>query len=412
MGVIELVESTRKSIEMTRETALKLVELGTTFVLPETDLQDREESTMESQSRARRSVIECYPDVSSDGHWVVTVRNHIGVIKVDDQTLIIKPKIALEHFTYIASQGLSKYKLDDSRVKISEGNSLLDLIASWFVEACNKLIPKDLRNAYSPRNESLFFIRGRPALMRSSINWMSGNLETECDFEEFEINNPLNRILKWGLIRVANMTTLHADIRRSATGLSKVLADVGEIQADDFQVRISRETSHYEEPINLAQMIRNGTGRDLNTGVSSTSAFLQYSPSIIEQGIRTMLARSMDDFVVEKGFRKLGIGSANPDLLFRKGSELATGDVKYVTNDDGWSKFRNPAQQAVFFAAAFETYRSLVIAFSTCNKNIETEVVGRHKVSLISWNTDSSVSPEDSKRTLLQDLRSVLEAVG
>jgi hypothetical protein len=125
-----------------------------------------------------------------------------------------------------------------------------------------------------------------------------------------------------------------------------------------------------------------------------------------------MLARSLDDFVVEKGFKRLRIGSANPDLLFRKGADLATGDVKYVTNDDGWSKFRNPAQQAVFFAAAFETYRSLVIAFSTCNKSIETEVVGKHQVSLISWNTDSLVSPEESKRTLLEDLRSVLEAVG
>jgi hypothetical protein len=411
MGPLILRESKRESVVLSKERALRLIRLGEEFASQFVEDEETDEELDDSSPSRRRSVIECFPDPYSDGKWMVTVRNHIGAIEVDGQLIVVEPKIPLKHFAHIAKFGIAKFKINDDRLSLEEDSSFENLIATWFVSACSLIIPKDLRSSYEERVEAVSFVRGRPLLVRSSLMWMTGNLATECEFEEFDLNNSLNRMLKWGLHHVARIPTVNLGVRAQANGLANLLTEVSDADDFDFLATVTRETVHYSEAIQLVRFLRQGEGRTLNKGLSNTSAFLQYTPSIVEEGIRVLISNSLVDFKVEKSSVRLRIGSANPDLVFRGLDSVSVGDVKYMINDSGWSSFRTPAQQAVFFASAFQTYKSMVVAFSDGLFPIETEVVGNHAVSLIRWNVNADISPTDSHRMFLEQVREWISAI-
>jgi hypothetical protein len=400
-----LRESKRESLVLSKESALRLIQLGEEFASQSVEDEETDEEIDGSSPSRRKSVIECFPDPYSDEKWMVTVRNHIGAIEVTGQLIVVEPKIPLKHFAHIAKFGIAKFKINDDRLSLGENSSFENLMATWFVSSCSRIIPKDMRSSYEERVEAVSFVRGRPLLMQSSLMWMTGNLSTECEFEEFDLNNSLNRMLKWGLHHVARIPTVDLEVRAQASGLANLLTDVGEADDFDFYASVTRETVHYSEAIQLVQFLRRGEGRTLNSGLSDTTAFLQYTPSLIEEGIRALISNSLDGFKVVKDSVRLKIGSANPDLVFRYLDTVNVGDVKYTINESGWSSFRGPAQQAVFFAAAFKTYKSIVVAFSSGQFPIETEIVGNHSVSLVRWNMDPEIPPEVSQNRFLQQLK-------
>ena len=406
MPTFELIETYRHRLQISDDVARELVSIGQNFRLPDDD--DLTQNAHGGLDDTGRSAIECTRDVRDRDHWIVTVRNNIGVLQVGDHTFVIRPKIGVRHFAHIALSGVSRVKLGNEISHLSRDSTFESLIATWLVAEARQLIPNGLRRGYIPHTDSLPVLRGRPNLVSSSSKWFRGTLSIDCEFDEFHVDTPINRQIKWALKTVSRLETVDESVRGCAVGLIAHLRHVGNLQVDDFRAKLTPEISHYRSVQYLADLLYRGTGRTLDAGDERSRTFLLYTPDIIEQGLRSLIKRELSTWMVEKRSKSLRIGTVNPDLLFTQCDRVIVGDVKYRDSAGGWPDARAAAQQAVFFAAAFQTFSSVICSFSASGDDVEDEIVGSHTVSMVNWDFRECTEPRIAEQNFLQRLREKL----
>jgi hypothetical protein len=99
------------------------------------------------------------------------------------------------------------------------------------------------------------------------------------------------------------------------------------------------------------------------------------------------------------------LGPARPDLVFRSTTQTRVGDIKYKLFD-GWGDMRADLYQSVFFAAAYETYQSVILGFTTDRLPLLDEVqVGKHKVRGVLWRASEDIDPRDAAADVIEQFR-------
>ena len=173
-----------------------------------------------------RSVISCHP--TADGQYQVQVRDVIGVVAVGDWQLQITPKIPLDHALFLLERADVLPRLDPTSAVLDPDESFWSVIARWYVDALRRLLRADLIRDYREQSDSLPFVRGRLRLLDTTHRLQQGRLELHCDFEEFDADNPLNRLLKAAARSVAGSARLDPrGLRREAARSVSAMVDVG-----------------------------------------------------------------------------------------------------------------------------------------------------------------------------------------
>lgn len=231
-------------------------------------------------------------------------------------------------------------------------------------------------------------------------------MELECEYEEFDVNSPLNRILRHGVRLVLSSPCTNRDLRRRAALLSARLDGVGEFDFSDLRATPDRRTRHYKDAIILAKHLIHSIGRHLGAGLASAWTFLVPTPALVEDGIREVLKSRLGNQVhIEKRGRQL-VGSTmtlNPDLVFDHGREV--GDVKYKLLGKDWA--RADLYQLTTFAEGYGSDRGLLVGFSPSNKLVPPDVqIGDIHLTVASWPTDRELSPDDAAQQLSEQIRS------
>ena len=349
------------------------------------------------------SVIRCTR--LADNKFQVRVENHVGAIRVGNHTFIVSPKISFKHFAYISSFdfGRSLPKDRDEDVGLNAYTTFHELVAKWFIDDARQLVPQFLVRDYRARSEVLTQVRGKVNIAASSRKWVTGSLVVACEFEEFDLDHSINRVIKAALNRLQYASFLNAKLRADAKQLFRCMNEVSTLQPGDRRVLPDRRYKKYVNAYRLAGHVLDSTGRSIAEGSTYSRAFLFQTPLLIENGIREILQRDLkqDSVSVEKLSVSIPPqGDADPDLVFNRG-ELV-GDVKYKTHDS-WSTMRDDMYQSVFFAAAFRTFHSIIVAFTTNQSSNLSEVrVGDHRLNGFLWATTEQTEPSD-QRYLLSD---------
>jgi hypothetical protein len=97
----------------------------------------------------------------------------------------------------------------------------------------------------------------------------------------------------------------------------------------------------------------------------------------------------------------------NPDLTFGSGTTfdgLLVGDIKYKIQSKDWK--RNDLAQAVFFAAAFESPKALILDFADTAKlqELGDVAIGTIAVSALSWDIAETSTPMESEQKLISQV--------
>jgi hypothetical protein len=88
--------------------------------------------------------------------------------------------------------------------------------------------------------------------------------------------------------------------------------------------------------------------------------------------------------------------------VFRSTTQTQVGDIKYKLFD-GWGDMRADLYQSVFFAAAYETYQSVILGFTADRSQPLDEVrVGRHEVRAVLWNASEELDPRDAAAEIIE----------
>ena len=337
-----------------------------------------------------------------EGLFTVRVESHIGAIRVGDHVFVVKPKIDFKHFAFITRSVRSSTNSRKEMIRLDDFSTFHELVARWFLDEAALLVPQKLIRDYRAHSENISKVRGKVNVISSSRRWLAGNLSVDCDFEEFDLDHPLNRLIKEALNRVQFAEFINLDMRAEARRLFRAMDGVGPLQAGDRNYRPDRRAGDYINALDLARSIIGGQGRAVSEGKCFSRAFLVYTPLIIEAGIRGMLQHDLKAHSIT--LSKISIPtpplrSADPDLVFNNGAMV--GDVKYKLANS-WSDIRPDIYQSVFFAAAFKTFRSVIVAFTNNDLPLLEEVeIGDHRLNGFLWNGSESSDPEHQRNQLL-----------
>lgn len=347
-----------------------------------------------------------------DHLYKVTVRNAIGALGLPGLDLIVVPKIPMAHFAYIASRALiPSERLDVNQVELAGGKGFVSLVAGWFIDAMETLLAQGLTRGYHDHSAVLSVVRGDVDLLSTVSHWLTGRVELDCTYDEFDLDTPINRVLRAASESVACSRHVGEEVRSRATRAVRTLSSVGPMRTADARVRVDRSTFRYDRALELAKQVLIGEGRTLMNGSLASGSFLFRTPELMEDGIRNILSSGLNPVRVEKHGRVLlpSTVRVNPDLEID--TPPFTGDVKYKISGQGWG--RADLAQAVFFATAYRSPKAIVVSFrDVASRNLDALKVGIVDVASILWDARESRSPLDSEVELLLAFRDVLSAAG
>jgi 5-methylcytosine-specific restriction enzyme subunit McrC len=411
---IEAVENKRTSLQITDQQALGIREVGKRLAsstswwgasAPTPDDEDETET---------RSVIKCAR--SAGGGWDVTFSNVVGALAVGDLQFNIRPKIGWKHFLYLAERSSALPRLDPAGVEIDAGTSLRDLMVNWFLTRTESLIRADLLCDYSEVRDQLPVVKGRVDASRLALNFAQGRFLIDCEFEDFTVDTPHNRVLRHATQVILRDTAVRSDQRQRARAIRGRMDGVGPIRPGDLRVVVDRRSGFYADALVLGKALIRSVYRSPTAGDSAAWSFLLPGPAMVEDGLRNLLAESLGSaFVVSKKAIEIGKDlRLNADLVFStpQGGRIAVGDVKYKILGSSWG--RSDLYQAVTFAEGYGVANAAVVGFSKRGKEAPKLSIGSKQVASLNWSIPSSdddeycLSAEEASMELVTHVRTWL----
>lgn len=339
-----------------------------------------------------------------DGRYRILFRDVIGLVRVGDKQIRIKPKIPMAHFSYIASHSDLAPRLSTTITKVQEGADLTTVVARWLIEAAERLLRQGVRKDYTDKIDEVDQVQGSLKPFETTLLTSMGVPRAVCSFQEFSEDTMLNRVVKAACLKVSQMKSVDSIVRDRARQVVYRMDSVSTIQTNDLKVRIERLTVNYTQLLGLSRLVLAGLGLTVAAGRHVGTAFLIRTPELIEDGLRSILKDGLQDIKVTK--RRLMLGdsglSINPDLVF--GNTIAIADVKYRTLGKHWSK--SDLNQVVTFATGFRTNAAAVLGFSTDDDALPRAVlIGDVKVNAFAWSASDGIAPHASADKFVATVR-------
>ena len=410
-----LTESQPKILSLEKQEAATLRDLGKYFATTQAD----EERDGDPADQEKSSVLDCVRLEEADRAgeqpaYKVTVWNRVGAIQLGNRNFLIAPKIEFRHFAHIAQLAVGDPRTRENDVlSLDQHQSFRDLIARWFLNASDRIIPNHLIRDYYEQSGVLPAVRGSIDPISTTRRLFGGRLDVVCRYDTFDLDHALNRILREACFRVASYTTLSESDRRRARAKADSMPEVGNFNRSDLFTKPDRRAlaEGYGVPINLARSILANEGRSVTEGNRNAYAFLQYTPSIIEEGLRNILRQTLGETwqVSKRSYEVQPLKSATPDLVFsREGHVESVGDVKYKVVSD-WGKLHSDVYQSIYFATAAEVRHSLVVAFTSNGyMDLPQLKVGKNFVDGVVWNASPDVTPNEAGDRFSKQIREVI----
>jgi 5-methylcytosine-specific restriction enzyme subunit McrC len=354
-----------------------------------------------------RTVCRCDPILG--GKWSVAFGDVVGVVAVPGLQVIVRPKIPLTHFVYLLEQTDEWPRMDPAPAALGEEPHFLELLAHWFLNGLADVLRKDLIRDYRPAGGELAAVRGRLEVLPTATMYYSGRLSLWCEYEEFDTDTALNRVLKAAARAIVGNPLLRIDLRgRGARTLAR-MDEVGELRVGDLDAAVDARTAHYRDALLLAKHILRWTGRMLTAGDALSNAFFIRTPEMIETGLRRLLATAIPTPVFKKAIPIVGSSmTLNPDLIFAPVPAIA--DVKYRIAHEQWS--RPELYQAIAFATGAKVANAAIFSFrKPTSPALPGLKVGDIFVSHICWPANPALTPEEAAQQFVADATAWLATV-
>jgi 5-methylcytosine-specific restriction enzyme subunit McrC len=348
-----------------------------------------------NEGSSERSVLRCAR--RKDGRWSVRVGDVVGLVVIGDLQLVISSKIPISHLLYLLRVGGYLLRFDLSPGGgLESDSSFWDLIATWFISSLENVLRVNLMRDYREARDFLPVLRGRLNPLATSRSFYRGRIGLVCEYENFDFDSPLNRLLKAAARKILAAPVLDQALRRRGARALARMDQVGELATgDDANVVVDRRTHHYSNAAMLARHVLRGQGRFIRAGQESAWTFLIRTPEPVEAGLRELIRRHLPEVDVRKQGITLGGTkmTLNPDVVF--GAPIAIGDVKYKWTRSDWE--RSDLYQLVAFATGYRVRRAGLFGF--CSSSVESPIkvtVGEVQVTSVPWIASTSIAPIDA----------------
>jgi McrBC 5-methylcytosine restriction system component len=263
----------------------------------------------------------------------VTFINYVGFIQLRSCSIEILPKVSgddprrsrLVLLRMLQRSGfLNIHESQVSQLLIEKMN-LFEIIAYLFTEKLALELRKGIFKSYQRESGELQLVRGRIDMNRQLRREALKQPGISCEYDEFQIDNPLNQAFKAALQIVMSRCKASSTKKRAAS--SMVWLD--EVKATGMthdrleRIRFDRTNRRYLESFRLAKLLLSRSTSVSSPGGTSNSSILFKMNDLFEAYIAYLVCTITDKVTVKDRSHKLlvrtgdnrGVFRLEPDLL-------------------------------------------------------------------------------------------------
>ncbi|MFZ5483832.1 MAG: McrC family protein [Pseudomonadota bacterium] len=203
-------------------------------------------------------------------------RQYVGVVQLGADAIEIIPKIdgldergtRLNLFRMLArTRRLQVHEADLARLAEQDLN-ILEIFIRLFCDKLFAEVHRGLVSQYERHQDNLPALRGKLRVdMQVTLNAFQPE-RFQCEFDEFTVDTPLNRILKAAVRRLRRISH-HADNTRRLAELDFALEGVRDVPAQTLEwhrLHFDRANRRYESLATMARMILDNRSQDVTSG--------------------------------------------------------------------------------------------------------------------------------------------------
>lgn len=282
------------------------------------------------------------PTVGATGRYDLRPGSSVGVVRVGDLAIEIRPKLPIDRLMFLISYTLERRRWREVEFDLEQASSVLEAIVPGFVAQVRRATRRGILQGYRVEEDALLTIRGR-VRFDDQIRRRYGRFPpVEVRYDEYTEDIVENRLLKAAIARLKRLPIRSERVRHALRAFDLTLAGVQTIAYDPRhlpEITWTRLNERYRPAVDLATLILRSTSFDTRHGQVSASAFLVDMNQVFEDfvvlALRDELRVSERTFPQGATSRSLHLDIARrvtlkPDISWWDGTHCCfVGDVKY-----------------------------------------------------------------------------------
>ncbi|MFT6754313.1 MAG: 5-methylcytosine-specific restriction enzyme subunit McrC [Candidatus Azotimanducaceae bacterium] len=198
------------------------------------------------------------------------VKNHVGIIRAPSGAQIeILPKLTKRQEIGQGRQQLIKMLMCLRESPFKEGTvanldvhrmPLFELFLRQFLEHVVNIVKRGIARTYVAEQDNLRYLRGK-LILNEQIKHNSVNRAAfYCEYDEYEVNRPINRLLRGALDIVARCSRESNNVRlcNELRYVFDRVPPTKNSKLDFSRIQRDRSVQHYEAALPLCELILNG----------------------------------------------------------------------------------------------------------------------------------------------------------
>lgn len=286
------------------------------------------------------------------------------------------------------------------KLATEEFHNTAELMAAILAKGITAQIKRGLGREYLPKREELSSLRGRIDISESIQRLTMLNKKLVCEYDDFSVNNTLNRIIK-STVELLIRSDISKARKKELRKLMVYFADVEslDLYSVNWNIRFDRNNQNYRMLISICYMVVKGLLHTNSDGSTKLMDFLDeqrmcrlYEKFILEYYRREFpqitANASQIDWQVDDGYDDM-LPGMQTDIMLSHNERVLIIDAKYYSH----------TTQVQYGAPTIHSHNLYQIFTYVKNKEAELQNVP-HRVSgmLLYAKTDESVIPDNRYR--------------
>lgn len=284
------------------------------------------------------------------GREQLRVQNYVGVVRLDDGVQIeVLPKISKRLERDRARKLLIKMLMELADSPFFEGTSadleahdmpIFELLMRCYLEQVTTIVRKGIARTYVTREDNLVYLRGKLQLSEHVRRNSYNASRVYCEFDEYDVDRPINRLVKGALLIVNKLTNNATNQQRCRELLFWFdgLHGTSDPRGDFRRMQRDRLVQHYAPAMALCKLILYGLNPLTKQGENQAVSMLFPMETVFESYVAAKLpiqfpgwrvsAQSTGKALIDEHLdRKMF--QLKPDLLFERSQTRVIGDTKW-----------------------------------------------------------------------------------
>lgn len=289
------------------------------------------------------------------GQEQLRVQNYVGVIRLTDGVQIeVLPKISKRLDSNAARRLLVKMLVELADSPFIEGNSadldahdmpLFELLMRCYLEHVTTIARKGIARDYVSEEGNLLFLRGKLNLTEHIRRNSYNSSRIYCSFDEFDIDRPINRLIKGALVVVDRLSRDASNQQRCRELLFWFdrVPGTSDAQSDFQRLRRDRLVQHYAPAMPLCMLILNNLNPLTRQGDNRVVSMLFPMEAVFEAYVAAKIPHQFREWRVAlqvrgkaliEDHRKRRMFGLRPDLMLSRVHTRMIADTKWKLIDE------------------------------------------------------------------------------